>query len=67
MATNIRLSGTRYAIGASVRNMAGDAVAAVTLMGPTPEVQPRLKKLKDLLLKHVDSWSQRVVTPREAI
>jgi DNA-binding IclR family transcriptional regulator len=67
IATNIRMSGSRFAIGATVHNQAGEAVAAVTLVGPTVQVQPRLKKLSDLLLKHVDGWAKRVVSPREAI
>lgn len=67
IATNVRLSGTRFAIGTTVHNQLGEAVAAITVLGPTPQVQPRLKKLSDLLLKHVDSWSNRVVSPREAI
>jgi len=67
IATNVRLSGTRYAIGMAVHNQQGEAVAAVTLVGPTPQLQPRLKKLSDLLIKHVDSWANRAVSPREAI
>jgi DNA-binding IclR family transcriptional regulator len=67
VATNVRLSGTRFAIGATVRNQSGDPVAAITLMGPTPQVQPRSKKLSDLLIRHVDSWADRAVSPREAI
>ena len=43
------------------------AVASVTLVGRTADVQPRLKKLSRLLVHHVESWSQRLVTPREAI
>jgi DNA-binding IclR family transcriptional regulator len=67
IATNVRLSGTRFAIGTTVHNQAGEAVAAITILGPTADVQPRLKKLTQLLIRHVDSWSARTVTPREAI
>jgi DNA-binding IclR family transcriptional regulator len=67
IATNVRLRGTRYALAATVRNQSGAAVASVTLVGRTADVQPRLKKLSRLLLQHVESWSQRLVTPREAI
>jgi len=67
IATNVRLSGSRFAIGMTVHNQAGEPVAAITLVGPTPQVQPRLKKLGDLLIKHVDSWTHRTVSPREAI
>jgi DNA-binding IclR family transcriptional regulator len=67
IATNIRLSGTRFAIATAVHNQSGEAVAAITLLGPTSDVQPRVKALGKMLIRHVDSWSQRSVTPREAI
>lgn len=67
IATNLRMAGSRFAIGMAVHNQAGEAVAAITLVGPTPQVQPRLKKLSDLLIKHVDSWPRRSLSPREAI
>ena len=67
IATNIRLSGTRFAIATAVRNQSGEAVAAITLLGSTPDVQPRVKEVGKKLLQHVDSWSKRSVTPREAI
>jgi DNA-binding IclR family transcriptional regulator len=67
IATNVRLSGTRFAIGTTVHNQHGEAVASVTLVGPTAQLQPRVKKLGDLLIKHADSWSKRIITPREAI
>lgn len=67
IATNLRQSGTRFAIATAVHNTAGEAVAAVTLVGPTSDLQPRVQKLSKLLLKHVDSWASRSVSPREAI
>lgn len=67
IATNIRLSGTRFAIGTTVRNRSGEAVAAVTLVGRSDDLQPRAKKLGQVLLRHVDAWSQRSVKAREAI
>ena len=67
IATNIRLSGTRFAIATTVHNQSGAAVAAITLVGRTPDVQPRVGKLGKVLIRHVDSWSQRSMTPREAI
>ena len=67
IATNVRLSGTRFALGTTVRNQSGQAVAAVTLVGPLAAVQPRLKALTKLLIAHVDLWAQRSVAPREAI
>ena len=44
-----------------------ERLAAITLLGPTPEVHPRVKELGKTLIRHVDSWSHRSVTPREAI
>jgi DNA-binding IclR family transcriptional regulator len=67
IATHLRLSGTRFAIATTVRNRSGEAVAAVTLVGPTADLQPRTEELARLLVLHVDSWSQRSMTPREAI
>ena len=67
IATNIRLSGRRFAIATTVHNQSGEAVAAITLVGPTPDVQPRVAELSELLIRHVDSWSQRSMTPREVI
>jgi DNA-binding IclR family transcriptional regulator len=67
IATNIRLSGTRFALGTVVRNQTGEAVAAITLVGRTPELQPRAQELGALLLRQVDAWSHRSVRAREAI
>lgn len=57
----------RFAIATAVCDQAGHAVASVTLVGPVRSVQPRQKKLGRTLLRHVDAWSLRAVTPREAI
>lgn len=67
IAINQNQTGTRFGIATTVRNRLGDAVASITLVGPTAEVQPRLSKLSKMLIKHVDAWSQRSVAPREAI
>jgi DNA-binding IclR family transcriptional regulator len=67
IATNLRLSRTRFAIGTAVRNQLGEPVAAVTLVGPTAELQPRVARLSKILLRHVDSWGQRSTKAREAI
>ena len=66
-AKNTRLSGTRFAIATTVHDKSGQAVASVTLVGRTPDLQPRVKKLSSLLLRHVDSWSKRPLSPRETI
>jgi DNA-binding IclR family transcriptional regulator len=67
IATNIRRRGTRFAIATVVHDPSGEAVASVTLVGPTAEVQPRVQELAKRLIRHVDSWPQRSMTPREAI
>jgi len=67
VATNVRRNGTRFAIATTVHNPASEPVASVTLVGPTPEVQPRLKKLTQILCRHVDAWARRSIRPREAI
>ena len=67
IATNVRLKGARFAIATTVHNQSGGAVASVTLVGPTADVQPRAKKLTRVLLRHADSWPQRMLAPREAI
>jgi hypothetical protein len=54
-------------MGTAVRNHSGEAVASVTLIGPTPDLQPRMRQLGDLLIRHLDFWSQRSMIPREAI
>jgi DNA-binding IclR family transcriptional regulator len=67
IATNVRLRGARFAIATTVHSQSSAAVASVTLVGPTADVQPRAKKLAKLLIQHVDSWSHRLMAPREAI
>lgn len=67
IAVNQNQTGTRFGLATTVHNRQGDAVASITLVGPTAEVQPRLAKLSKMLIKHVDAWSQRSVAPREAI
>jgi len=67
IATHVRLSGTRFAVGTVVRSLAGDPVASVTLVGPTRDLEPRREELAAVLLRQVDTWSRRSVTAREAI
>jgi len=67
VAKNVRLSGTRYALATTLHSQAGEPIAAVILVGPTAQAQPREQRLSKLLLKHVEKWSNRSVTPREAI
>jgi DNA-binding IclR family transcriptional regulator len=67
IATNINVSGTRFGLATTVHNRAGEALASVTLVGSAADVKPRLAKLSKILLKHVDSWAERSLAPREAI
>jgi len=67
IAKNVRHQGARFAIATTVHDQSGDAVATVTLVGRTVDLKPRVAELSEALLRHVDSWPRRVVTPREAI
>jgi DNA-binding IclR family transcriptional regulator len=67
IATNVRRSGTRFAIATVVHSLSGEPVAAITLVGPAAKAQSRADKLGKLLIKHVDAWSKRSTSPREAI
>jgi DNA-binding IclR family transcriptional regulator len=67
IATNVRRKGARFAIATTVHNPAGDAVASVTLVGPTSDVKPRAKRLGELLVRHVDSRSKRATSAQGAI
>jgi DNA-binding IclR family transcriptional regulator len=51
----------RFAIATCVRNMAGTAVAAVTLVGPEQKVKTNIEDLSKTLLKTVGNWSKRSV------
>jgi DNA-binding IclR family transcriptional regulator len=67
IATNVPQAGKRFAIATTVHNQSGEAVAEITLVGPTADAEPRADELSQLLLHHVGSWQSRSVTPREAI
>jgi DNA-binding IclR family transcriptional regulator len=67
IATNLGQRSSRFGIATTVHNNTGHPVASVTLVGPTGEVHPQAEKLGQILLAHVDSWSQRSMRPREAI
>jgi DNA-binding IclR family transcriptional regulator len=64
IAKNVRLAGTRFAIGTTVHNRSGEAVASITLVGRTPDLRPRAKKLCQLLIRHIGSWSKRLCYPQ---
>lgn len=60
IARNYRQDGTRFGLATAVRDEAGRAVAAVTIVGPAAELVPRLEELESTLLRHVDSWASRL-------
>lgn len=60
IATNYTRGGMRFAIGAAVRNRAGEPVASLTIVGPTDEVLPRKEELSRLLLEKVDELEVRL-------
>ena len=55
VATNLRQSGMRYALATTVDNASGEAVASVTLVGRTADVQPRQARLREILISRVKS------------
>ncbi|MBB2946309.1 DNA-binding IclR family transcriptional regulator [Actinoplanes lutulentus] len=67
VAKNFRHHGAQLALASVVRDRGGKAVAVAVLVGPTAEAEPRETRLRRLLLKHVTSWSQHDVAPREAL
>lgn len=67
IATNINATGTRFGIGATIRNRHGEAVASVTLVGPASALQPKVARLSRILLKYADAWSQRSASARDIV
>lgn len=66
-AINERLNGTRFAVGTALRNRAGKAVAAVTLVGRSEDMRHRVTALESILSRHRDAWSKRLISAREVI
>lgn len=67
LARNLRQNGTRFALATAVRDSAGTAVGAITLVGPSADMLPREAELQNLLLDHVAALKARTASPREAI
>lgn len=59
LATNLRRSGTRFAVAAAFRAGSGTAVASVTLVGPSSQVRPRSRALGELLLERIAEFELR--------
>ena len=55
IATSTKHSGTQYALATTVRDLSGEVVAEITLVGSAADMLPREKRLRKLLLQHVDA------------
>jgi DNA-binding IclR family transcriptional regulator len=68
IAVNVNQRRSRTGVATLIPGPSGHAVAAVTLVGPTTQVLPRLEKLSVLLRQRVDEWRERsTASPREVI
>ena len=67
IARNTRNDGARYAIATVVYDRNGDVTGAITLVGPTSDLEPRREELERILRSHVEPMRQRKFTSREAI
>jgi DNA-binding IclR family transcriptional regulator len=67
IATNLRRSGTRFALASTIRNHSQNPIASVTIVGAAADVSSRVDELSEVLLERIGSWSQRSMSPREAI
>jgi len=67
VATNTLHHGAQFALATVVRNRAEEIVATAVLVGQSATAKPREEKLRKILLRHVDSWPDHRVSPREAI
>lgn len=66
-ATNLAYNGTQLALAMAIRDRKGKAIGAVVLIGSAEAMRRREAKLRKVLRRHVESWSSRSISPREAI
>jgi DNA-binding IclR family transcriptional regulator len=59
IAVNVNQRRSRTGVATVIRGPSGQAVALITLAGPTSEVLPRLEKLSVLLRERVQQWRER--------
>jgi DNA-binding IclR family transcriptional regulator len=59
IAVNINPTRSRTGLGTVIRGAHGNAVASVTLVGPTSQVLPRVETLSALLRQRVEAWHER--------
>ncbi len=60
VATNYAYSGIQLALATVVRNQFGEAVSAITLVGPAADAKPREAELRKTLLQYVNGLAPRV-------
>ena len=59
IATNYKYGGAQLALATVVRNQVGEAVSAITLVGPAADAAPREAELRKTLLKFVSGLTPR--------
>ena len=67
IAVNVSKASSRTGVATIIPAASGRANAAVTVVGPTSQVLPRVGALGELLLKHVQQWRGRSLAPREVL
>jgi DNA-binding IclR family transcriptional regulator len=68
IAVNVNPGRGRAALATVIRNSKGQAIASLTLVGPSTQVLPRVDALSILLRERVSEWQTRsIATPREPI
>jgi DNA-binding IclR family transcriptional regulator len=66
-AVNINTERSRVGLATAIHNSAGTTIAAVTLVGPSSNVLPRIEQLSRLLIERVGGWRDRAGSAREPI
>lgn len=67
IAVNYSQNGTRLGIAGVLRGESGRAVAAVTVVGPAVELEPRKGAIVAAINAAIGTWEKRDIHPREAI
>lgn len=67
VARNLRHHETQLALAAVVRDHTGQSVATAIIVGEAETAEKREAKLRKTLLTHVQRWSTKAVSTREAI
>lgn len=67
LAINTRRNGSRFAIATAFRAGSSTAVASITLVGPTRELEPRKQELGTMLLQRVAEFERRNERPNDRV